>query len=83
VDDTNVEFVVNSLRQEGLAFDETAPDPNLPAGGELALTPAGWLRYGELKQSVVESRAAFMAMPFGEPDLDRLLAACVRPAVER
>lgn len=45
------------------------------------LTFGGWQRFSELKQLVSDSRAAFMAMPFSEPELDKVYEDCFRPAV--
>jgi hypothetical protein len=49
----------------------------------LKLTMAGWERHEELKKTTVESRTAFMAMKFGQPDLNRAVDECFRPAVAR
>lgn len=49
----------------------------------LQLTLAGWDKYEGLKKSKVASRIAFMAMKFGEPDLDRVVEECFRPTVAR
>lgn len=43
----------------------------------------GWQRYHELKKIQIESRTAFMAMRFGNDELDRIVNACFRPAVAR
>jgi hypothetical protein len=47
------------------------------------LTMDGWERYQSLKKTEIESRTAFMAMKFGQPDLDRVVEKCFRPAVRR
>ncbi len=39
---------------------------------QIGLTFQGWRRYEELKRENVESKVAFMAMPFGDPLLDRV-----------
>jgi hypothetical protein len=56
-----------------------------PRGNKLALklTMAGWEKHGELKKTTVESRDAFMAMKFGQPDLNRAVDECFRPAVAK
>lgn len=41
----------------------------------------GWERYEHLKREVVESKTAFMAMPFNDDKLDRMYADCFRTAV--
>jgi hypothetical protein len=48
---------------------------------EVRVTKKGWDRYEELRHSVVESRIAFMAMPFNNETLDRVFEECFKPAV--
>jgi hypothetical protein len=43
----------------------------------------GWEKFSELKKSSPDSRTAFMAMSFGNPDLDRVYRECFKPAVAR
>jgi hypothetical protein len=50
---------------------------------DLRLTMEGWARYQSLKKTEIESRTAFMAMKFNQPDLDRVVEKCFRPAVKR
>jgi hypothetical protein len=40
----------------------------------IGLTLEGWSRYEELKRTEIESRIAFMAMPFGDAKLDKVFA---------
>jgi hypothetical protein len=49
----------------------------------LQLTMAGWEKYADLKKIQIESRTAFMAMKFGEPELNKVVDNCFRRAVER
>jgi hypothetical protein len=49
----------------------------------LQLTMKGWARYQSLKKTQIESRTAFMAMKFSQPDLDRVVENCFRHAVGR
>jgi hypothetical protein len=49
----------------------------------LHLTMRGWDRYAELKDRRIESRRAFMAMKFGDPELEAAVADCFKPAVTR
>jgi hypothetical protein len=50
---------------------------------DFRLTVDGWERYESLKKTEIESRTAFMAMKFGQSDLDRVVDECFRPAVIR
>jgi hypothetical protein len=49
----------------------------------MKLTMPGWERYSQLKTRRGESRAAFMAMQFNQPELVRIVKDCFRPAVAR
>ena len=46
------------------------------------LSFSGWKRYGEVKRASSDSRKAFMAMQYGEPELDRIVDDFFRPAVK-
>jgi hypothetical protein len=50
---------------------------------DLKLTMKGWTKYQDLRNTQKESRTAFMAMKFGQSDLDRVVKECFRPAVKR
>jgi hypothetical protein len=55
-----------------------------PAGLiRIMLHMEGWKKYEVLKKQKIESRIAFMALKFGQVDLDRAVAECMRPAVKR
>jgi hypothetical protein len=47
------------------------------------LTLRGWERYAALKRVQNDSRTAFMAMKFGEAELNQVVDRCFRPAVQR
>jgi hypothetical protein len=47
----------------------------------LQLTINGWEKYTALKKTNAESRLAFMAMKFDQPELNRVIDECFRPAV--
>lgn len=49
----------------------------------LQLTIDGWDRYERLRRTVVQSRTAFMAMKFGDAELNRVVSECFGPAVAR
>jgi hypothetical protein len=56
-----------------------------PPGGivQVMLEMPGWERYEALTKARIESHTAFMAMKFGEPELDAMVEECFRPAVKR
>ncbi|TAL81788.1 MAG: hypothetical protein EPN75_03585 [Beijerinckiaceae bacterium] len=47
------------------------------------LTFAGWKHYETIKRAEVESRTAFMAMQFGDAELDAIVESYFKPAVQR
>lgn len=47
------------------------------------LTPDGWRRFRELSRARVDSRHAFMAMRYGDAELDVVVRDCFIPAVAR
>jgi hypothetical protein len=50
---------------------------------QVQLTPEGWEQYAELSQKRTDGRNAFMAMKFGDADLDWMVENCFKPAVAR
>lgn len=48
---------------------------------DATLTAAGWHRVAELQREAKDSRKAFMAMKFGDPELDRVFREEFLPAV--
>ena len=49
----------------------------------MRLKMPGWTRFEALKRGLVESRRVLMAMKFNDPELDRVVQQCFRPAVKR
>ena len=47
----------------------------------LRLRMAGWTRYETLKRAKVESHKVLIAMQFNDPELNRVVEECFRPAV--
>jgi len=47
----------------------------------ISLTMAGWNFYEQLQRGVSTSKFAFIAMQFGQYDLDKVVNECFRPAV--
>ena len=74
----NFHFVVNSLIDQGLVSSNSDLVKR-----RVTLTFKGWERYELIKKGELSSRKAFMAMPFGDPLLDRVFIDCFKPAVER
>ncbi len=76
-----VAAIVDHIVSEGLARAE----PSGGAGGSLdidiRLTFAGWLAYEEIQRGQSRGRTAFIAMPFGHPDLEDEWLPALRDAV--
>jgi hypothetical protein len=51
--------------------------------GAARLSIAGWTHYEELERGTADSRTAFMAMEFGDQELDHLLQTVLVPAVNK
>ncbi len=76
--DEGVEFTLANLASLGLL--------QRGSGGSrmtVRLTLPGWERHEELKRGRAASRTAFMAMKFGDGDLNAVVRDCFKPAVDR
>jgi hypothetical protein len=71
-------FTVTSAVDAGLVDNGTGTGQDYG----MRLTMAGWKQYHELKRGSVVSRTAFMAMPFKNPELTRVVNEVFRPAVQ-
>lgn len=77
-----LEWLIHQLEPQRL-FDVLRTRQMPPQQHAYRLTLGGWTRYSELRRQVAEIRRAFMAMKFGDAVLDRVLATCFKPAVQR
>ena len=66
---TGMEFALHSLRNSGLV-NHTVESPGEDLEWHAALTYKGWEHYSSLRRGEVNSRKAFMAMQYGDPELD-------------
>jgi len=82
VDESAFDAYVGWVRETGW-FDSTNSETSAGAAIlQTSLTPAGWERYRELTSTGFGSRHAFMAMKFGDPELDSLLTQHFAPAIK-
>ncbi|HEX2242103.1 MAG TPA: hypothetical protein VHK27_02360 [Gammaproteobacteria bacterium] len=51
--------------------------------GAARLSIAGWTHYEELERGTADSRTAFMAMKFGDQELDHIFQTVLVPAVKQ
>ncbi len=74
------QWLLNQLESENW-FVSRPGDP----GGRLSLRlrMEGWNRYEELRHQKIASRTAFMAMQFGDPELQIVLETCFKSATKR
>ncbi len=76
--ESGLAWLVSAFGDEGL-YDFRRGGPV----EEHRLKPAGWVRFDALNRRVVNTRNAFMAMKFRDPQLDRVLKNCFQPAAAR
>jgi len=77
VSGANESFLLQSMDGEGiLKCDYHAQ------GGTIVITYKGWEFYDNLKRGAINSRKAFMAMPFGDERLDNIFNNVFKKAVE-
>ena len=72
----------NSMVQIADSLDKTDPKILKKVNNKCQLTINGWQRYEELKSVVKDSRNAFMAMKFGNSDLEDFYKDQIKPAVK-
>lgn len=82
-DSTSAGFLISQATDSGLV----AGSVHRVAGGNYAipaiqLTLAGWKRFEELQHGKASGQNAFMAMQFGNADLDRIVEEHFKPAVK-
>ena len=66
-----------------LASDEVEGAHAPGGGGSVTLTFSGWARLEQLLRGAADSRKAFMAMRYGDSELDRIVNKFFRPAVDQ
>ena len=81
-------FVVNGLKAGDLIISQPAPFRRAETfhnglASSVTLTFKGWERYEELKSGAASGSTAFMALKFGDPELDEFLENHLREAVRK
>jgi len=74
----DVQFIVKSAVSAQLIDDR----PSQNKGPGTRLTMDGWRRFHEIQRGAIASRTAFMAMPFRNPAVARIVDEVFCPAVE-
>jgi predicted RNA-binding Zn-ribbon protein involved in translation (DUF1610 family) len=75
-----LDWVCNYLADENLLETHSLSDNPVYV---FRLKMAGWHKYEELKKTNSGTRTAFMAMKFGNEELNNVVEKCFRPAVSR
>jgi nucleoside 2-deoxyribosyltransferase len=83
IDCRTFEWIVEGLVEEGTVERRDSKKPFNDTNEPLRLTHAGWRRYNLLKQGDSSGKRAFMAMQFGDSDLDSLVENHMRAAVKQ
>ncbi len=73
-------FVLEHLKDRGL-IDGLLVWDALRCEIDATLSFDGWEYYGKLERGAIDSRKAFMAMKYGDKELDRIVEDYFRPAV--
>ena len=77
-------WLLSTAEGEGLIQGVVRPNLDGPTNiSKATLLPAGWKRFEELQNRSPDSRRAFMAMQFGDQELDRLFYGHFKPAAQR
>src|SRR5205823_1363044 len=74
-------YVADYLREQGLATYRMVGQRSDTVS--LALTVPGWSKYEEMQRQTPASRTAFMAMKFGDAELDAMFHDRFKPAVKQ
>jgi hypothetical protein len=75
-------WTLQHLKSDGL-LGYSSSSSGLDDVLSIRLTMAGWQKYEQLTQVRSESRTAFMAMKFGDDQLDGIVEEVFKPAVKR
>jgi hypothetical protein len=76
-----VSALLDHLGHKGLARSQKSNHMSGPTMYQVSLTFDGWLQYEDLLKGKSTGRTAFMAMPFGKPELEQHWLPALRVAV--
>jgi hypothetical protein len=83
VDQAAFRVLVGWIRESGYVDSVDADSSSGAHMLNAALSPAGWQRFRSLTEAGYFSRTAFMAMQFGDAELDAVFLSCFVPAVSK
>jgi hypothetical protein len=76
-------LVLKHLFEAGLANGNLSEAMSAPTAADVTLSFDGWDYYEELRHGGVTYRKGFIAMKFGDPILDKLLAEILKPCAKQ
>jgi hypothetical protein len=74
-------FILKYLFDRGLLDGHLSEAMGNPGRAYANLTFSGWEYYNQLKRGAIDSRKAFMAMEYGDSQLDKIVEEHFKPAV--
>lgn len=77
----SVYYVANHLQNQGFLWFDRTDNAKATPPLRFQMKFDGWDRYEALKNEPTDSRTAFMAMKFGDPELNEVIEKIFRPAV--
>lgn len=80
VDASVVGWALDYLEEERFIQVQIARQPNVTSAS-LRLSPKGWERHREIRRGALDGRKAFMAMQYGDAELNGVYGKCFKPAV--
>lgn len=82
INEEEFHFIIHHLTDRGVIYIHTPIDEGRSIY-EVTLSFNGWERYEELKRGITDSRKAFMAMKYGDGQLDMIVENTFKVAVEQ
>lgn len=76
-------FIFSHLKNKGIILTESHVGGGATIAADVTLSFSGWEYYEELKRGDVDSRKAFMAMKYGDEQLDKIFKEVFKPAVKK
>lgn len=77
------EWVVRHLIETGILQGRDTGDMRSPGRFHVTLSFEGWEHYQDLKRGATDSRKAFMAMQYGNEQLNKVVEEVFKPAVKQ
>jgi hypothetical protein len=76
-------LVIGYLFNTGMVIGRRYDDYKEPGKAHVTLSFEGWKRFEKLKRGAIDSRKAFMAMKYGDKQLDKIVEEVFKPAVKK